>query len=153
MFQKKKFLISHRGNINGPDNKYENSYDSINLAIREGYDVEIDIRYYKKKLFIGHDEPQFEFDFNKFLNIDKIWFHCKDIDSITIIKNTNIKKFFFHQKDDITLTSNDFLWTYPGKKITKYSIIVLPENTNYKENDFKICCGICSDFIKKYKYD
>lgn len=153
MFSKKKFLISHRGNINGSNKENENSYETINLALKKGFEVEIDVRSFKNKLYIGHDEPNLELNFNKIEDVSKIWFHCKDIDSIAIIKQINCKKFFFHQQDDLTLTSNGYFWTFPGQKITKNSIIVLPENANYKTDDFKMCSGICSDFIINYKND
>jgi hypothetical protein len=63
----------------------------------------------------------------------------------------NISKYFWHQNDDITLTSNGYLWTYPGKKLTDKSIVVLPEFNFYNKKDLKKCYGICSDFILNYK--
>jgi len=36
-------LISHRGNINGRLESYENAPNYIDSAISKGYDVEIDI--------------------------------------------------------------------------------------------------------------
>ena len=51
---------------------------------------------------------------------------------------------------NLTLTSNGYFWTFPGKKLLKNSICVLPEKTDYKEIN---CAGICSDFIEKYKND
>ena len=60
-------------------------------------------------------------------------------------------KYFWHQKDDVTLTSNNYLWTYPGKKITNKSIVVLPEQVKYSEEELHNCYGVCSDYIKTYK--
>ena len=37
-------LISHRGNINGKIEKFENNPNYIDTAIEQGYDVEIDLR-------------------------------------------------------------------------------------------------------------
>ena len=58
--------------------------------------------------------------------------------------NANIKC-FFHNVDDYTLTSNGYIWTYPGYEVTDKSIIVnLNEgwqNTNYN------CYGVCVDYI------
>ena len=45
------FLISHRGNINGINNKKENDPDYINRAIELGYDVEIDVRTKNNQFF------------------------------------------------------------------------------------------------------
>tara|TARA_B100000963_G_C22606451_1_gene662745 strand:- start:1665 stop:2126 length:462 start_codon:yes stop_codon:yes gene_type:complete len=153
MIKKEKFLIAHRGNINGPDKENENSYYSINFALKMGFEVEIDLRFYNSKLYIGHDIAQNELDFKKISNISKVWFHCKDIESIEIIRKKNIKKFFYHETDKIALTSNGYFWTYPGRKITNNSIIVMPEKANYGKNDFHYCAGICSDFISRYKND
>jgi hypothetical protein len=35
--------------------------------------------------------------------------------------------YFWHQSDDYTITSKGYFWTYPGKKISNKSVIVLPE--------------------------
>ena len=60
---------------------------------------------------------------------------------------------FWHQKDDVTLTSRNFIWTYPGKPLTDNSIAVLPELNN--DNSMKMLpkklFGICSDYIKNYR--
>ena len=55
---------------------------------------------------------------------------------------------FWHQEDDVTLTSKGYMWTYPGKPLTDNSICVKP-----KKNDkiMKKTFGICSDFIVYYK--
>ena len=40
-------IISHRGNIEGPNSSTENFPDQINDCINRGYDVEIDLRIKK----------------------------------------------------------------------------------------------------------
>ena len=151
---KKKYFISHRGNLNGPDLKYENTYEKINFALKNNLEVEIDVRMSFGKLYLGHDKPQDRLDMDKIIDISKIWFHCKDIECMHAIKKMKIKKFFFHHRDDVTLTSNGLFWTYPGKKVNEYSIIVLPEKIkNLNLNELLICAGICSDYINQYKND
>jgi len=49
---------------------------------------------------------------------------------------------FFHQEDDVTLTSKGYIWTYPNKQLTDKSIAVLP-----KEKPIIEVAGICSDFF------
>lgn len=144
------YFISHRGNITGKIEKYENSIDYINNAIKLGYDVEIDIWYLNEKLYLGHDGPQYKIH-NTFLNKNKnvLWCHAKNIEAFDFLMDEGYIS-FFHDKDDCTLTSNGFIWTYPGKKITKSSIAVLPETVKYNYN-FGIAFGICSDKIKYYK--
>ena len=56
--------------------------------------------------------------------------------------------YFWHQKDDITLTSKGYICAYPGKQPIKNSIAVLPELYN---DDLGVCKGVCSDNILKIK--
>lgn len=156
-------FISHRGNIDGPNPERENSPDYILEAIDKGYEVEIDLWYHKGEWYFGHDKPTYIVnlaDYYKF--IDKIWFHCKNLESygsLLISKNFVIsgseldggEKFFWHQNDDYALTSNNKIWTYPGKELCQFSICVLPENVDYPDEEIKICYGICSDYISDYK--
>ena len=55
---------------------------------------------------------------------------------------------FWHQEDDVTLTSNGYIWTYPGKQLTTKSICVLPE---LKKQNHSACYGICTDYPMIYK--
>ena len=59
-----------------------------------GFDVEIDLRFYNSKLYIGHDEAQNELDLKKISNTSKVWFHCKDIESMEAIKKKISVSFF-----------------------------------------------------------
>jgi hypothetical protein len=54
---------------------------------------------------------------------------------------------FWHQDDDVTLTSCGFMWTYPGKPLTDTSICVKPEK-NFEIP--KKVLGICSDYVVNY---
>ena len=49
-------LISHRGNINGKHEGFENNPNYIDTAIEQGYDVEVDIWFISETFFLGHDE-------------------------------------------------------------------------------------------------
>ena len=142
-------LISHRGNINGKNIPLENSPDYIKNAIHLGYDVEVDIWYHNNTFWLGHDNPKYQIGLYFLLeNADKLWCHAKNIEAIIEMKKEKSINCFWHQKDDITLTSKGYIWAYPGKQSIKNSIAVLPEI--YKDNVDK-CIGICSDYIKKYK--
>ncbi len=139
-------LISHRGNINGINKKYENNPTYIQSAINKGYNVEIDV-WYKNAFFLGHDRPQFKVS-QKFLENKKFWCHAKNLEALEKLQKLKTK-YFWHQEDDYTLTSNGYIWTYPGKKLSKKSICVLPELNKKKLP--KSISGICSDFIERYK--
>jgi len=145
-------LISHRGNINGRIESYENEPNYIDLAIKDGYDVEVDIWLVDGIIYLGHDEPQHGINFRWIRDrINKLWIHCKNIDALVYFNNIEYDiKYFWHQEDDVTLTNTNKLWTYPGRRLTKLSIAVLPEQVEYTEAELEGCYGICSDYIIKY---
>jgi hypothetical protein len=141
-------LISHRGNINGKIIEAENRPDYIDDTIRLGYDVEIDLWVVDGKIYLGHDSFQYEIN-DEWLNerIDKLWIHCKNVESLNWIKNTSLH-YFWHENDTLTLTSKNYIWVYPGKQSIVGSIAVMPEIFN---DDVSSCLGVCSDFIQNYK--
>ena len=140
-------LISHRGNISGIDKQSENKPDYILNALNFGYDVEIDIWHYKNELYLGHDEPTILLPEELLEHKDKLWFHAKNLDALTKLEKLSVH-YFWHQNDDITITSKGYWWTYPGKKLFNNSICVLPEKFN---QDISSCAGCCSDVIGRYK--
>jgi hypothetical protein len=40
-----KYIISHRGNLTGSDQKLENKPEQIEKVINMGFDVEVDLRF------------------------------------------------------------------------------------------------------------
>ena len=144
-------LISHRGNTNGRVESLENNPSYVDLAISNEYDVEVDVWYLGGLLYLGHDKPQYVTDIKWFRDrLTKLWIHCKNIDSIMYFQECGYEfNYFWHQEDDITLTSKNNIWTFPGKKLTNRSIAVLPESI--KDWELTECFGVCSDYIKNYK--
>lgn len=143
-------LISHRGNINGRFESYENEPNYIDNAIKNGYDVEIDIWYIDGILYLGHDKPQYGINFRWVRDrISKIWVHCKNIDALLFFKECGYPlNYFWHQEDDVTITSQGYFWTYPSKQLTENSIAVMPE---INDDDVSRCYGVCSDYVEKYR--
>lgn len=144
-------FISHRGNINGRMKSFENQPNYIDNAISELYDVEVDVWFNDGQLFLGHDNPDYATNINWFLDrISNLWIHCKNIDAIDYFKNSGFNfNYFWHQKDDLTITSLGYFWTYPGKQLTKNSIAVLPEVVGFK--NIEISYGVCSDSIDSFR--
>jgi len=144
-------LISHRGNINGPS-KDENNPIRIEDIILHGYDVEIDLRILNSEFYLGHDTEDYKVSEKWILkHKDKLWIHCKTIDTIQQIHNSKLlgdTNYFFHYNDKCTLTSKGFLWVFPGFQPIQNSIAVLPE---LKDDNISKSIGICSDFIKRYE--
>jgi hypothetical protein len=105
---------------------------------------------------LGHDNPQYcvtEYWLEQ--RIDNLWIHCKNIESLYYFSTKNREyNYFWHQDDDFTLTSKNYIWTYPGKPCTLNSVIVMPEldiNCDLDSLRDYDCFGVCSDFISKLK--
>jgi len=145
-------LISHRGNLDGKQPNNENNPNYIWQAIQSGYNVEIDVWFVDGKFKLGHDEPLYDFPFDLFDNVyNKLWIHCKNVEAMVALNefpNENLLNYFWHQEDDITLTSKGYIWAYPGKQPIKNSIAVMPE---LNKDDLTKAIGICSDYIEDYK--
>ena len=139
-------LISHRGNISGIEHDNENNPKYINAALKEGYEVEVDVRFENGVFFLGHDFNQYKVNKEYLLN-DKLWCHAKTKGALEALDKIKAH-YFWHQEDDYTITNKGYIWTYPGKDLLAKSICVLPEKANYKEFN---CIGICSDLIQNYR--
>ena len=135
-------LISHRGNLNGKSDE-ENHPNHIDIALRQGFDVEIDVWKVLDEYYLGHDEPQYKVNM-KFLKNEKLWCHAKNIEALYDMNKEGVHC-FWHQTDDVTLTSKGYLWTYPNKDLTQNSIAVLP-----KAKPKIDVAGICSDYIVRF---
>jgi hypothetical protein len=146
-------LISHRGNINGKIEEYENYPPYIESALKQGYDVEIDVWFVDGEWWLGHDTPQYKVSVEWLEERqDKLWIHCKNIEAVIELDSDNKHydgfNYFWHENDTLTLTSLSFMWVYPGKQPIKGSIAVMPE---IYDEDVSQCYGVCSDYIERYE--
>jgi len=139
-------FISHRGNLNGPNKKTENTVKQIDFVINEGFECEVDLWFVDDNLFLGHDNPESEISFEWLeKNSQSLWIHCKNFEALNFLKNLNDKfNFFWHQNDDFTLTSKGYIWTYPEKKYDKNSVIVKLDSKLPKNLDLY---AVCTDFV------
>jgi hypothetical protein len=144
--------IAHRGLIDGPDIQNENRLDTIMNTLHEGYDAEIDVWLHNGQWYLGHDEPKHYID-KQFLTMPGLWIHCKNLEALLEIKYVGFNlEYFWHQEDDYTLTSNGFIWTYPGKPLTINSICVQPERQFLELDEFQAeCYGVCSKYVRLLK--
>lgn len=147
-----KLLISHRGNLKGRELSLENNPKQIDFCINLGFDIEIDLRYENKKWWIGHDSPQYEISIDYLLDRKRfLWCHCKNFSALDNLQDFDLN-YFWHGRDDHTITSKNYIWTLPGKEIGKNNIIVLPElNMSIDEIKNLECFGICSDYIELFE--
>ena len=142
-------LISHRGNIAGPNPERENDPVYVDEAIQAGYFVEIDLWVIDKITMLGHDKPQYVID-GLWLEENKqyMFIHCKNAEALAYC----LHKFngFWHENDDYALTMFGYVWCYPGKKpIGALSIAVMPEKVQPLSSfDKSGYFGVCSDFVE-----
>lgn len=145
--------IAHRGLFVGPNKELENQPKQINYALSQGYDCEIDLWQVNGELLLGHDEPDYLVN-EEFLQKIGLWIHAKNLAALRWLTQTGLN-YFWHQEDDFVLTSNNYIWTFPGKDLTMRSIMVMPEHKDQTlENAINAkCFAICSDFVEKIKND
>ena len=143
-------LISHRGNLSGPNPEQENQPEYIAEALKQGYDVEIDVWFKDDKFMLGHDEPQYEFPFELIdQHYPKLWIHCKNIDALSKLNeldpNGSKINYFWHENDLGVLTSKSYIWS---TNLINNGILVMPEL--FDKQPIETTMGICSDYIKNY---
>tara|TARA_R110002167_G_scaffold366175_1_gene593497 strand:- start:122 stop:535 length:414 start_codon:yes stop_codon:yes gene_type:complete len=134
-------LISHRGNLNGPSN-LENHPIQIKKVLDLGYDCEIDLWHEDGRFFLGHDIPEHCIH-PAFLDRNGLWIHCKNLEALDACSAN--QNYFWHEKDSHTLTSKNYIWTFPNQKVGKKSIIV-DNNKDWQSRNYG-CFGVCSDYI------
>jgi len=141
-------FIAHRGNIVGPNPAQENKLEYIDKAISNGCDVEIDLRTKNKRLFLGHDGPDHEVTLNWLMDRkENLWVHIKDYGSLIAVMNTDLK-YFCHEQDKYTLTSNGYIWSHDlSNQMNEKCIVPLLSKESvqdYKQKDFY---AVCTDYI------
>lgn len=143
-------IIAHRGNLSGCNPDKENNPEYLDIAINNGFDVEIDLRVIDDKLFLGHDLPQYEITMEWLENRrNSLWIHCKDAAAFRYCNCCTKDGFnyFWHNQDQYTLTSFKYIWAYPGvKNIGNSCISVLPKITDIPKLYRSYVFGVCTDF-------
>lgn len=143
-----KKLISHRGNLFGPNLSQENKESTILKAVDSGFDCEIDVWFLDKNLYLGHDKPTYKTSLKFLSEIQEFsWIHCKNFEALDYFASIKKFNYFWHQEDQFTITSLGYIWTYPGNVVGENSVIV---DNNNQVSEYK-CYGICSDFISLYQ--
>jgi len=140
-------LISHRGNVTGPDADNENRPSYIQSALTH-YDCEIDVWLFDD-WFLGHDGPQYKVDY-AFLRQSGLWIHAKNPRALETLIVDNQINCFWHEHDRYTLTSHGFVWAYPGEisEAGNRTVTVMPE---WNDTDISGFYGACTDYVKRYE--
>ena len=140
-----KHFISHRGNLSGIDENSENTKHYIENAINKGFECEIDLWVESSKISLGHDVPSLEISIDFLLEYkDMLGVHCKNLQALEFMNNNKVFNFFWHENDQYTLTSKNYIWTYPNIVSGENSIVV-SLGSNIPNGNY---VGICSDNIE-----
>lgn len=147
-------LIAHRGLLNGPDKELENKESTINFALQQGVECEVDVWYVNSNWYIGHDSPAYQTTVN-FITQTGLWIHAKNFEAADqlrlLLDEFKHLNFFWHDHDQRTLTSQNYWWTYPDNLLGRNSIALMPE-WSFEYTDMYHClswncAGICTDYI------
>ena len=145
--------IAHRGLTNGPQKQFENQPNIVRTSLEKGYDAEIDLWVIDNRLYLGHDEPQYNVT-EQFITTPGLWIHAKSLSTFHWLVNSQLDlNYFWHENDSYTLTSKGYIWAFPGKTLTSSCVMVMPEYvdpslSNIKDVD---CYAICSDYVDRLK--
>ena len=103
-------IISHRGNLNGPDKDKENTESYLIEALERGFDIEFDIWHVASKFWLGHDSPLNPFSVDALLQWSTVYMnqnfyvHCKNIwalEEMVRIKKRNIMNMMLFTKSKL----------------------------------------------------
>ena len=117
-------LIAHRGNTGGKYEHRENEPAYIMEALAQGYDVEVDAWCVDGAWHLGHDKPQYEIEYS-FLLQKGLVVHAKNLSALSVLARDERIHSFSHDVDDVVLSSQRLLWTYPGKPLGENSVAVM----------------------------
>lgn len=145
--------ILHRGLRNGPDAALENNEGELRSAIEEGWDVEFDVWYKDGDWYLGHDRPgAHPLRDRELLHSPRAWIHCKNLEAVVAFQSMPAPHYFVHDKDDATLTSQNWIWCYPGHSAGQNSVYVLPERTGADMGALRNMNvgAVCSDYLPEH---
>ena len=143
--------ILHRGLKDGPDKALENKEELLWDRIQEGWDVEMDCWLKEDGVWLGHDEPTTLLQNAALLSCSKAWIHCKNLAMLQYMTEQKPgSPFFSHDVDQAVLTSNGYIWCYPGFQAGIQSIVVMPERVPDMVVDYLKVGGVCSDFMFRH---
>lgn len=156
-------VISHRGNLVGPDKDKENTELYLIEALEKGFDLEFDVWYIASRFWLGHDQADNKFSIDtliqwseQYIN-QKFYVHCKNmwaLEEMTRIEKRNIIP-FFHDIDQCILLKDGKIWVHPNvvggvsNKENAIAVFSTCKSAAYDINydiDFRNFYGICTDY-------
>lgn len=142
--------VAHRGLVNGPNRTIENNIDTILHRSENGLYSEIDVWLINGNWFIGHDSPSAEFPVDILFKYGTyLWIHAKNKDAFEALvlfrKEGRDLCIFWHTTEDYCFTTNMDVIVYPGKKLVKNCVFMMPENACGIDTNNNVDY-ICSDY-------
>ena len=145
-------FYAHRGNLEGPQPKFENDPDYVQSAIDAGVGVEVDLRVISGKLFLGHDYPAHMVS-PEWLEerADQLLVHAKNLPAAVYLVGTTLH-WFTHSQDAYSLTSSGKLWVhhleaFRTENSSHYIIPLITRNLIDLSDKFGEA-SICSDYFQ-----
>lgn len=156
-------IISHRGNLHGPNREKENTENYLLEALNSGFDLEFDVWYLSSKFWLGHDEPQIPFSFDSIIQWSSrytnqhLYVHCKNTSALENILNHEKKNIipFFHDVDRCILLRDNTIWVHPNavtaieNRNRSIAVVSTCRNVEYDvscNTDYLNFYGICTDY-------
>ena len=138
--------ILHRGLIDGPASGPENDEPTLWGRVATGWDVEVDVWYVDGLWWLGHDAPTAILKNKELLTHPRVWLHCKNLEAVGQMPAG--AHYFIHDTDPATLTSQGYVWCYPGNLVQHpRSVVVLPERANLRLPLLETQGAVCSDYV------
>lgn len=149
-------IYAHRGNINGPETRRENSPDYIDDAISAGFMVEVDVRSVGARLFLGHDFAQYPIESGWIDDrVNELLLHVKDVGATGMMDEE--WHYFCHSADPFVLTSRGNVWINDLSLPIAYrdhfiiplidpAHIVAYQNAARNNRGHSVLLGVCSDY-------
>lgn len=142
-------LVSHRGNINGPNMVLENTPSYIQGAIDLKYDVEIDVRRIGSDLFLGHDVPEHAISLDWLMERhNRLWVHAKNSCALNFLIDHDIRVFYHSIENHVIIGNTRIIWSHNLSEASDKSIIPLLSDREIGVESVNLgVYGICSDYL------
>lgn len=141
-------IISHLGNIDGPQPEHENKLVYVQKALKEGWHVCVDVVFHCGSFILPY-AGGFNSVPGSFLSKQRVW--CRAHDPATLDALCNISAHaFLNTESGLALTSSQFVWTLPGHVLTARSIACFPEHADAGWLEQFEPAGLCSNSPRRY---
>lgn len=143
-------FIAHRGNLDGVFPELENTPKYIDKCLNNAFDCEIDLRMLDGIPHLGHDTPDYPITADWIRERKEfLWIHAKEYGALLwLMDNVPDCKYFCHESDRYTLTSNRYIWSHDlTNPPTDKCIIPLLSKESIESYGHTGFYAVCSDFI------